>query len=257
MYSILFHVSGIAILEICFFFYYIGPMETLHFKSVVNRLLNEPFWDVQNSINQLQYYTNSQSDTIKSNLLPINFPTVLPINVPNNRTAANEYLSNYVNSYLNESNNMNETELHKMNSYALIRREEKNQQLFIKTIEIWGAFAFINCLIYLLCCKYKEIVRSKDVRNSIVNVRSYDVELTEHVRYRKNSEQLDNLDETNKCKCNDTFLKICYYCLFAGCIITFQYFFFEYIVLLYDPLSLDEVKYLMYLKLLSIINNQN
>ena len=41
MYNILFHVSGIAILEICFYFYYIGPMETKLFGKVVGRLGNE------------------------------------------------------------------------------------------------------------------------------------------------------------------------------------------------------------------------
>ena len=41
MYNILFHVSGIAILEICFYFYYIGPMETKIFEKVVGRLATE------------------------------------------------------------------------------------------------------------------------------------------------------------------------------------------------------------------------
>ena len=42
MYSMLFHISGIAILEICFFFYYIGPMETFIFEDKVKQLSNEP-----------------------------------------------------------------------------------------------------------------------------------------------------------------------------------------------------------------------
>ena len=41
MYNILFHVSGIAILEICFYFYYIGPMETKIFEKVVGKLATE------------------------------------------------------------------------------------------------------------------------------------------------------------------------------------------------------------------------
>ena len=41
MYNILFHVSGIPILEICFYFYYIGPMETKIFEKVVGRLGTE------------------------------------------------------------------------------------------------------------------------------------------------------------------------------------------------------------------------
>ena len=38
MYSILFHVSGIAIVEICFYFYYIGPMETVIFENKVKKI---------------------------------------------------------------------------------------------------------------------------------------------------------------------------------------------------------------------------
>ena len=50
MYNILFHVSGIAILEICFYFYYIGPMETKIFEKVVGKLATEMVQVVENNI---------------------------------------------------------------------------------------------------------------------------------------------------------------------------------------------------------------
>ena len=42
MHTILLHIAGIAILEICFFFYYVGPMETQLFQKSVRLLAEEP-----------------------------------------------------------------------------------------------------------------------------------------------------------------------------------------------------------------------
>jgi len=41
MFSILYHLTGISILEICFFFYYIGPIETEIFKHNINLLARD------------------------------------------------------------------------------------------------------------------------------------------------------------------------------------------------------------------------
>ena len=46
MYSIFAHISGIAILEICFFFYYVGPMETRMFEKTVKQLASEPITEM-------------------------------------------------------------------------------------------------------------------------------------------------------------------------------------------------------------------
>ena len=106
-------------------------------------------------------------------------------------------------------------------------------------------------LLYLLHCKYQEFIRLNELRNSIVSVRSYDVEMTEYTRYRKNSENQETLEEANTNKYYDLWKKIGHYFLFGTCVIGFQYFFFETIVLSYDPLSIDEVKYIIYSKIFS------
>ena len=43
MYKIFLHLSCITILEICFFFYYIGPLETDIFYSYIKRIISGPF----------------------------------------------------------------------------------------------------------------------------------------------------------------------------------------------------------------------
>ena len=39
MYEILFHILGLALLEIIFYFYYVGPMETQVFENSINNAL--------------------------------------------------------------------------------------------------------------------------------------------------------------------------------------------------------------------------
>ena len=42
MYQIFFHIASITILEIGFFFYYIGPMETTIFLSYIDKIIRDP-----------------------------------------------------------------------------------------------------------------------------------------------------------------------------------------------------------------------
>ena len=42
MYAIFFHIGGIAILEICFYFFYIGPIESIIFQRKIKKLLENP-----------------------------------------------------------------------------------------------------------------------------------------------------------------------------------------------------------------------
>lgn len=42
MHSIIFHIAGIAMLEICFYFLYIGPVESVMFQKSIILLMNQP-----------------------------------------------------------------------------------------------------------------------------------------------------------------------------------------------------------------------
>lgn len=215
-------------------------METKHFRDVVKKLVDEPFFMIENGLPEpTQPYTN---------LTPNNYNIpFLNITSPITYRSINEEIQLYANQTIEQ----NIDELKEKRDSAIQRRERKNKDLFIETIEYWIAFTFLTFLLYLLHCKYQELVRLSELRNSIVSVRSYDVEMTEYTRYRKNSETQETLEETNTCKNYDIWKKIGHYFLFATCIIGFQYFFFENIVLSYDPLSIDEVKYIIYNKLFS------
>lgn len=213
-------------------------METKHFRDVVKKLVNEPLFMIENDLPE-QPYTNFTPNNYNVPFLNITSPITY--------RSINEEIQLYANQTIEQ----NIEELKEKSDSAIQRRERKNKDLFIETIEYWIAFTFLTFLLYLLHCKYQELIRLSELRNSIVSVRSYDVEMTEYTRYRKNSEIQETLEEPNTNKYYDFFKKAGHYVLFGTCIIGFQYFFFETIVLSYDPLSIDEVKYIIYSKLLT------
>ena len=53
MYQIFLHISSITILEICFFFYYIGPLETKIFYNYIERLMDVPLKTIYQSLELL------------------------------------------------------------------------------------------------------------------------------------------------------------------------------------------------------------
>ena len=58
MYNILFHICGVILLESCFFFYYIGPIETEMFKKKLLKLTREPIEDINNQIEMMSPIEN-------------------------------------------------------------------------------------------------------------------------------------------------------------------------------------------------------
>jgi hypothetical protein len=55
MYVVFLHISGLAVIEVLFYFFYIGQMETNMFKSNINHILNHETSYIQYSINSTIY----------------------------------------------------------------------------------------------------------------------------------------------------------------------------------------------------------
>ena len=274
MYNILFHVSGIAILEICFYFYYIGPMETKIFEKVVGKLATEMVQVVENNIDLLE---DTAAENISS-LIPTSPPYSIEniVNMPSSistpiSTRLLQDNSIYDLAGLNENiisgifpgltnNNDNNTAtndayMKNLKDNAIEKREEKNHQLFINIVEYWSILAGVSLFIYILEHKYKVYKKLKKEKGIVpVTSEEDDIEMQNVVRYRKGSdteETLLNQEEKNVyCtkNCKQRLGYVLHYILFGCCIIGFQYLFFENVVLKYDPLSIQEVKYLLYLK---------
>ena len=274
MYNILFHVSGIAILEICFYFYYIGPMETKIFEKVVGKLATEMVQVVENNIDLLE---DTAAENISS-LIPTSPPYSIEniVNMPSSistpiSTRLLQDNSIYDLAGLNENiisgifpgltnNNDNNTAtndayMKNLKDNAIEKREEKNHKLFINIVEYWSILAGVSLFIYILEHKYKVYKKLKKEKGIVpVTSEEDDIEMQNVVRYRKGSdteETLLNQEEKNVyCtkNCKQRLGYVLHYLLFGCFIIGFQYLFFENVVLKYDPLSIQEVKYLLYLK---------
>lgn len=220
MYSILFHVSGIAILEICFFFYYVGPMETQMFEKTVRKLANEPMQKfdaflIQNEATPqtIQYITSAlfgETSSVEQSL---------------------------------------ELQLYNKSNEDEARRMEKNDELFIQTIEYWGALAFLSVLVFLAQCKYQQYQKMQKERGLNQEIEMGDcipLRNDDPRSYRKGSIDESESPHYEETKHKDYCWKIGHYTLFGSCIIFFQYLFFQNIVFYYDPLSDGEVRYLIY-----------
>lgn len=271
MYNILFHVSGIAILEICFYFYYIGPMETTIFEKVVGKLGNELVQLVDTNMNLLENiaYENMNS------LNPTSPPYYITNNEINLSSSASRYLLEIDSAYdlatsnqfsignffpglaVNNGNTSqaNDEYMENIRRDAEEERNKKNQKLFIQIIEYWSILAGISVFIYIVEHSYKSYTKNK-IDRSIVPVTSEDndIEMQNVGRYRKGSDVEENIlvHENAKIYCDKNCIQrlgyFVHYLMFGCCIIGFQYLFFENVVLKYDPLSINEVKYLLYLK---------
>ena len=247
MYSIFAHISGIAILEICFFFFYVGPMETRMFEKTVKQLTNEPITELNVAMIE---YPDYKVDLQKFIYIAFN-----SVNTPSSSVTIDDFSENSQKELLYEMEELRDS--------GIARRDEKNNELFISTVEYWSilcAFTLILFVTESMCCKQK----AKD-EVGITTVFSDDgIELGEG-RYRKGSIDvysddplLDTPEEhvsyTDRCcntckqKCNRKFMNnIVYYTSFGGCLLTFQYYFFQHVIYYYMPLSIEEVKYLIYI----------
>jgi len=243
MYTILFHVSGIAILELCFYFYYIGPMETDIFTHTVEQLVDAPI-DI----------FNNEDPTI-----PFNITNILPIDfLPD----MNDYYHN--NTDLTPYDNY----MYEMRQKGIDRRETKNQQLFVQTVEYWFALFIVSCIVFLI---YKGVVHIHNNRKNGMDEK--ETEMT-NMRSRKDSVDSEDLtavhrllyklehqmsepeiksnEPTTYCDSdyeNTYSYKLIHYSFYGGCILTFQYVFFKNVVYYYMPLSIEEVKYIIYTNL--------
>lgn len=203
MYSILLHVSGIAILEICFYFYYIGPMETVIFTHKVLDMV----------------------DTQKHDLI---LPE--PLYIPYNQT---------VYHYFQDEKNA-----------AFQERNDKNNALFRRALSYWSILVTSGLVSYGLFVAYKLYKKRGQLTNVMDRDSDEDLELIQLPLYRKGS--IDSQDtetqEPPKCsnKCKKCTNKVIYYILCGGCILAFQYMFFQYIVFHYDPLTTAEVEFIIY-----------
>ena len=212
MYSILFHLLWLSLLEIIFYFEYIGPLETKTYKNTIKRLVNN-----NNNNNYL----------------------IDPYNV-----------SNII--------NLNDIEFSTQNAQK--DREKYNKDLYIKSIYYWLVLLSFILLFYffIFIYKYYNHLKNKNIEQEIefVTIRnrtlSNDIELSDE----SESTTQNNRKFIDYYKIKKTLKKkIIFYILLGILILTFEYLFFNYIVIKYKVLSDDEIINLIYKLINPLLNN--
>lgn len=219
MYSILFHILWLSLLEIIFYFEYIGPLETKTYKNTIKRLSHNE--------NNNNYIINPYNT---SNIINLN-----DIDINNNGKKNRE--------------NYNYNLYKKALSYWFIF-------LFV-VIFIYFCIFIFKYLKYLENKKRNNIISEiefSSVRNRTLTEDSNDIysdnEDSNIENYNKNIKFID----FNNIK-KIIIKKVFYYLLLGILIITFEYLLFNYIIIKYKVLSDDEIKYELYKLINPLLSN--
>lgn len=214
MYSIFFHTTGLALIEILFYFYYIGPMESNIFKNTMKDIINE------NKIIQI-YNTSLIRDNINDD--SINFIDDYEKLVKEKKDDRREYNKKLFNDTI------------------------------IYWIIMLGVSIFILILYKILknkkCFKGHYLMES----SSDVSIEMIEDITSRNIlsRCEENSENSEFLNDINKKKTCKKFIimKSLYYLSLILMILGFEYIFFNYVVLKYKVISKEEMEYLLYKEL--------
>ena len=241
MYIILVHVTGIALLEILFYFYYIGPIESELLKNSMKHI----------TIKQIDEYN------LHYNITEVN---------------KTEFVEN----------------LKKENDKAKKDRENDNNELYLKTIEYWCMLLSFTILVTIiqfyiryLNNKNKKVIKVDSsqglelmpIRARLNSMESDDLTIVDNEEINIIHTNVDIEQQTSdsivpifdinnneyiilkkKLTCRRALKKIVYYMLFIGLLLAFEYCFFQYIVLKYDPLSDNEIQYIIFEELVKDIS---
>ena len=218
MYSIFFHLLWLSLLEIIFYFEYIGPLETNTYKKTIKRLINDK--------NDLIVFDNYTFNTSK----------IIHIDNSNfNAEQAQETREKYNNELYIES-------IH----YWLI--------LFGIIMSFSGIILYYKYRQYLERKKEMDInnreIEFITVRNRTFTQDTDELSDNNDIYYKKEETFIDYY------KLKKQFIKKSIFYLGLGLlIIGFEYLFFNYIVMKYKVLSDDEILYQVYKMIQPLIDN--
>ncbi len=128
-------------------------METIIFEKKVERLANEP---IDNSFNYQQLFNNTDYTNNTNNTNNTNISSNISIFYSFDQMHIDKFILNN-----NIENSTFYTNLVNERDEAIEKRQLKNDELFIKTIEYWIALAFLSFLIYLLIQYYNKLFKLK------------------------------------------------------------------------------------------------
>lgn len=256
MYTIFFHLSGLALIETLFYFLYIGPMETEIFENAIS----DAFASSKNDASQIE------------NIYILN-----PFNNSNYITIGENTASNYSAAFKENVDN------------AESNRIKRNNKLFNKALYSWSIIMSVSLVIFLIemSIKYYLFKKNKILNTEITlnennspksvdSISDMSIEMISMSRdqipldakFRGNSfdstnieinnmeiNNDNNVDEINKNEekffnfknIRKNILKTTFhYSTLIVLIVSFEYWFFNNIILKYDIVSMEELEYVLY-----------
>lgn len=256
MYTIFFHLSGLALIETLFYFLYIGPMETNIFENAIS-----------------DAFISSKDDASKiENIYIIN-----PFNNSNYITIGENTASNYSAAF---KENVDKAEANRI---------KQNKQLFNKALYAWSIIMTISLIIFIIemSIKYYLFKKNKILNTeidlnentspkSVDSISDMSIEMVSmsrekiplDIRFRGNSFdsttiEINNIDDINIKEIDeintneDVFLNFknirqnifkttLHYSTLIVLIVSFEYWFFNNIILKYNIVSMEELEYVLY-----------
>jgi len=226
MYTILLHICGIAIIELIFYFEYIGPMESKIFKNAIDDSFRS-------------------NDVISS---PINI--FIPDNISNLVTVQENDATSYLKYLSDDGKN---------------KRNRYNHNLYKKAIFYWIILLVITLFVALIEVVIKYIFYKKKINlQKIDSVSNIAIELVDMRRSDDEIMLTDNISEEiaeedkfiDYQELKKNFLKnSIYYIVLSSAIIFFEYLFFNYIILKYHIISKEEMEYVIYTTIKPMLDN--
>lgn len=216
---ILLHVAGIALLEIIFYFSYIGPMESKIFK-----------------------------DTFKNSL-----KSALKTEDPNSPFHFSNNITIFLEKYKEEKGDDYENNLKEDSDKSEEEREKDNHELFFK---IMGYLALTLGLIFFIHIG-KRIYLYYNKQNE--PPLGFNRELSINDIEENSSDNINNnliQRKTDYTKYWKYFINFIYYFTLAGLILLFEYIFFQYIVLKYHIITNKEIEYIVYSSVVNSLDGE-
>ena len=213
MYIVFFHLSGIALLEILFYFLYVGNMETNLFSDTINKMLksehkNIENYKIKNPTNESQY-----------------------IDILNDLSQNSSQIINYYHSKSKESEN---------------KRNYYNKKLFHQAIIVWVFIFAITIIVFISEIYYnkynkKQIEKKDSVSNIALEMVQTSISTYESPRAKENDEIIENNENEIQKKIINTLI---HSIMLAGLILGFEFWFFNEIIMNYQVMSKEELEYL-------------
>lgn len=219
MYIIFFHLTGIALLEIVFYFTYVGHMETDLFGNTISNLLKSEenkieYFKMKNPYNESEYIV--LQDLIENN-------------------------SSEIIDYYKKKSKESEKE-----------RNEHNDELFKDAMLVWVIIFFVTMLIFALEIYY--VYFSKNTLKKNDSVSNMTLEMVEQTNlgynysdrsFNSNESEIVNEDEYCSKNIKKKIISNILHCvLLASLILGFEFWFFNYIIMDYQIISKEELEYM-------------